>query len=85
MRSTAIANAAAMEIVRFLTADAAARLAEQQAEQDVLGWRKQVAEFMTASGSRCLLEHVTDEQWMRHYAANEDAYTAVVAELEKVE
>ena len=77
-------SAAAMNIV-LLPAATAARLARMQAEQDALGWRKQAEDFMTALGVRAVLEHVTEAQWSQHYAANEDAYSAVVAELLKVD
>lgn len=77
-------SALAINNVVFIPAAEVARLAEMQREQDRLGWRRQVEDFMTASGVRCLLEHVTESEWDRHYAANEDAYAAVCAELEKV-
>lgn len=77
-------SALAMTNVLYIPHVEAARLAAMQREQDRLGWRRQVEEFITASGSRFLLEHVTESDWDRHYAANEDAYAAVCAELEKV-
>lgn len=77
--------ALAMSTLHPIPAAEVARVAELQRELDRLGWRKQVEDFMTASGTRCLLDHVTDEQWDAHYAANDDAYASVVLELEKVE
>lgn len=77
-------RAAAMNVVLLPSAEVA-RLARMQAEQDRLGWRKQVEDFLTATGSRAMLEHVSEARWAEHYAANEDAYSAVVAELEKVD
>jgi hypothetical protein len=74
-----------MNKVIYLSSSEAARLAAMQADQDRLGWLKQVEDFMTASGARALLEHVTPSEWLQHYAANEDAYSAVVAELERVD
>lgn len=62
----------------------AARIARAQAEQDRLGWLRQVHEFLSASGARCLLEHVTDEEWMRHYDAGTGPYCAVISEMERV-
>lgn len=61
------------------------RIFETMRQQDIVGWMRQVEEFKTASGSRCLLEHVSDADWLAHFAANEDAYSAVMAEMEKVD
>lgn len=68
-----------------LTAAKQSRVAETMREQDLCGWLKQVHDFMTASGARCLLEHVPTSRWVAHFAANEDAYSAVVAELEQID
>lgn len=47
-------------------------------------WRREVEIFKTAEGARCLLEHVGEDVWRLRYAANDDAYSAVVEELERV-
>ena len=46
---------------------------------------KQVYSFAVASGTACLLGHVNDEDWKRRYDADEDAYSAVIAELNGTE
>jgi hypothetical protein len=66
-------------------AGAERRIAEYQRYLDRMGWRRQVEDFMTSSGARCLLGTVSDADWERHYAANEDAYSAVVSELQRVD
>lgn len=48
-------------------------------------WREQVERFMVSQGMRAELEHVSDDQWEQHFAANADAYTAVVDELNQVD
>ncbi len=60
------------------------RMARAQEEQDRLGWRRQVEDFMTANGVRPVLEHLPESVWSAHYAANDDAYGAVLHELEHV-
>jgi hypothetical protein len=48
-------------------------------------WRKKLETFKAVQGVRAVLDHVSEERWAQHYAANEDAFDAVVAELEKIE
>lgn len=50
-----------------------------------LWWLRTVAEFSANQGVRPLLSHVPPADWIRHYAANEDAYSAVTAELARVD
>lgn len=55
------------------------------AQQRYCVWREQVETFKAVEGVRCVLEHVPDMQWLEHFAANEDAFSAVVAELAHVD
>lgn len=48
-------------------------------------WRTKLELFKAVQGVRPLLDHVTEEQWLAHYAANEDAFSAVVEELRTIE
>lgn len=48
-------------------------------------WRRQVELFITSQGVRAELDHVSDDRWEQHFAANADALTAVVDELEQVD
>lgn len=47
-------------------------------------WRREVEGFKVAEGARQILGHVPEASWWAHYAANEDAFSAVVAELAQV-
>lgn len=47
-------------------------------------WRTKLEVFKASQGVAALLAHVTEDQWRAHYAANEDAFSAVVVELGKV-
>lgn len=44
-------------------------------------WRQRVETFAAVHGVRPLLANVPDVQWFERFAANEDAYSAVVSEL----
>lgn len=46
-------------------------------------WRTKLEVFKARQGVRPMLEHVSEATWRGHYAANEDAFSAVVKELEK--
>lgn len=48
-------------------------------------WRSRVESFKTTAGARPVLEHVAECVWADHYAANDDACDAVVAELTKID
>jgi len=48
-------------------------------------WRTKVEVFKGTQGVAPLLAHVTEDEWRRHYAANEDAFSAVDSELARVE
>lgn len=48
------------------------------------GWRRFLEAIITGAGVRATLVHVPDAVWIRHYAANEDACSAVLAELVRV-
>lgn len=71
--------------VSLATVAARARVAEIQRTQDWLGWCKLVEEFATASGVRCLLEHVGPADWRNHYENNEDPQNAVLLELRRAD
>lgn len=47
-------------------------------------WREMVELFKVTEGAQAILGHVPDADWFQHFAANEDAFTAVVVELTKV-
>lgn len=47
-------------------------------------WRTKLEVFKALQGMGALLGHVTEAQWRAHYAANEDAFTAVVLEAQRV-
>lgn len=47
-------------------------------------WRGWVEEFKTVHGFRAVLSHVPEEVWARHFAANEDGFSAVVAEAQNL-
>lgn len=44
-------------------------------------WRTKLQVFKAVQGVAPLLVHVTEADWRRHYAANEDAFSAVQSEL----
>ncbi len=48
-------------------------------------WRTKLETFKAVQGLRPMLDHVTEERWLAHYAANEDAFSAVVSELEAID
>jgi hypothetical protein len=48
-------------------------------------WRQLVEGLITATGVRPALVHLEEGIWVRHFAANEDAFNAVVAELNGVD
>lgn len=48
-------------------------------------WRELVEGFKVNQGARPLLEHVPEGVWLGRYAANDDAFSAVVEELQLVE
>lgn len=50
-----------------------------------IAWRAQVEQWKASAGVRPVLSHVSEETWERHFAANEDAFSAVAAELEGVD
>lgn len=49
------------------------------------GWRRAVEAFKAVTGVRPLLMHLPDAVWARRFAANQDAFEAVVDELAGVE
>lgn len=50
-----------------------------------VAWRYVVEGLITGAGVRPALVHLDEGRWLRHYAANEDAFNAVVAELVRVD
>lgn len=48
-------------------------------------WRRQVETFKTVTVGRAMLEHVPEDVWAERFAANEDAYSAVVDELARID
>lgn len=48
-------------------------------------WRQYVEGFKTTIGARPVLEHLPEEVWAQRFAANDDAFSAVVEELERIE
>ena len=48
-------------------------------------WRTKLEVFKGTQGVAPLLAHVTEAQWRAHYAANEDAFSAVDLELAKID
>lgn len=48
-------------------------------------WVQELQAAMTSIGARPLLRHVNDSRWRSHCAANDDAFTAVLIELQGVE
>ena len=48
-------------------------------------WRTKLEVFKALQCMGALLGHVTEEQWRARYAANEDAFSAVVAEMVRVD
>lgn len=48
-------------------------------------WRTKLEVFKALQGVAPLLGHVTEDRWRSYYAANEDAFSAVVSELEKID
>jgi hypothetical protein len=50
-----------------------------------LHWRRRLEAFKATQGVAALLVHVSHEDWHRHYAANEDAFSAVQTELARID
>lgn len=50
-----------------------------------VAWRALVEGIVTGTGVRPVLIHLDEGKWLRHFAANEDAFNAVVAELDSVD
>lgn len=48
-------------------------------------WRTKLEKFKSVQGVAPLLVHVTEADWRRHYAANEDAFSAVQSELARID
>lgn len=48
-------------------------------------WRATVEGFKVNTGGRPLLEHIPEGVWVGRYASNDDAYSAVVEELQRIE
>lgn len=48
-------------------------------------WRTKLEVFKAVQGVAALLAHVTEDDWRRHYAANEDAFSAVDLELARID
>lgn len=48
-------------------------------------WRTKLETFKAVQGVAPLLVHVTEADWRRHYAANEDAFSAVQTELARID
>lgn len=44
-------------------------------------WRTKLQVYKAVQGVASLLVHVTEKDWRAHYAANEDAFSAVESEL----
>lgn len=61
------------------------RVATAMRDEDLRGWREDVEAFITATGSRCALVHVTDARWEWLFLEGFDPEDAVLAELGKVE
>lgn len=62
-----------------------ARVADLMAAEDWCGWRRQLSQFLVASGLRCLLEHVSEDEWRADYLANLGPYEAALARSERTE
>lgn len=54
-------------------------------EARFLLWRERVETFKATQGARELLGHVSESEWFEYYAANDDAFTAVVSELARID
>jgi hypothetical protein len=48
-------------------------------------WRTKLEVFKAVQGVAPLLVHVSEDQWHRYYAANEDAFSAVDSELARID
>ncbi len=48
-------------------------------------WRTKLQVYKAVQGVAALLVHVTEADWRRHYAANEDAFSAVDSELARID
>lgn len=48
-------------------------------------WRRTVEQFKTAQGMRNALQHVNEHVWAHRFAANEDAYSAVISEMRRID
>lgn len=44
-------------------------------------WREELERFKAMAGARPALVHVPEARWLGRFAANDDAYSAVVEEL----
>jgi hypothetical protein len=66
----------------FTTSETRAFVADMQRRR-YCAWRKQLELFQVAAGVRRDLVHVPDVSWVQRYAANEDAFSAVLDELER--
>lgn len=51
---------------------------------DARAWRGRLETYSATMGFRPLLSHVPNERWCARYAANEDAFEAVAAELSAI-
>lgn len=54
-------------------------------DERYLAWRRIVEGLITATGVRPALIHLGEGNWAQHFGANEDAFNAVVAELNGVD
>lgn len=63
----------------------AQRVASAMRDEDAHGWRAEVEGFITATGARPELCHVTEAQWERRFLAGEGPQEAVLAELANFE
>lgn len=48
-------------------------------------WRTKLEVYKAVQGVAKLLIHVSEADWRRHYAANEDAFSAVESELARID
>jgi len=76
-----VMSAAAMNLIdRRIRRETNRFLAHMERERYRV-WREEVERFMVVEGVRPMLIHIPAARWIDRYAANDDAYSAVVEEL----
>lgn len=61
------------------------RVASAMRDEDLNGWRAELEDFLTATGARPALCHVSDARWEFHFLAGKDPADAVLDELARVD